>query len=96
MDELSYIPVGATQATLVAGSNISTTLAGVTSGHFGRTAKDANILYLATSGGWFPLSLLRFIICKFDGTNCKIGLALPINGTVTVAGSIVKIDTTGF
>ncbi|TGO65727.1 hypothetical protein BCON_0001g00410 [Botryotinia convoluta] len=74
MDELSYVPVGATQATLVAGSNISTTLAGVTSGHFGRTAKDANILYMATSGG----------------------LALPINGTVTVAGSIVKIDTTGF
>lgn len=51
MDELSYIPVGAKEATLVAGSNISTTLAGVTSGHFGRTATDANTLYLATSGG---------------------------------------------
>ncbi|KAJ8060443.1 hypothetical protein OCU04_010769 [Sclerotinia nivalis] len=51
MDELSYIPVGKKQATLVAGSDISTTLAGVTSGHFGRTTADANILYLATSGG---------------------------------------------
>ncbi|KAI9649896.1 hypothetical protein NHQ30_002480 [Ciborinia camelliae] len=74
MDELSVIPSGASQATLVAGSNISTTLAGVTSAHFGRTAEDKNILYLATSGA----------------------LALPINGTVVVAGSIVMIDTTGF
>lgn len=52
-DELSVVPVGATQATLVAGSNISTTLAGVTSGHFGRTPEDRDILYLATSGGEF-------------------------------------------
>ena len=54
--------MGATQATLVAGSNISTTLAGVTSGHFGRTAKDANILYLATSGGGYPLSFPDFFL----------------------------------
>ncbi|KAA8570772.1 hypothetical protein EYC84_000166 [Monilinia fructicola] len=73
-DELSVVPVGATQATLVAGSNISTTLAGVTSGHFGRTPEDRDILYLATSGA----------------------LGLPINGTVVVAGSIVKIDTASF
>ncbi|RAL65715.1 hypothetical protein DID88_005383 [Monilinia fructigena] len=73
-DELSVVPVGATQATLVAGVIFSTTLAGVTSGHFGRTPEDKDILYLATSGA----------------------LALPINGTVVVAGSIVKIDTAGF
>ncbi|APA13045.1 hypothetical protein SS1G_08548 [Sclerotinia sclerotiorum 1980 UF-70] len=72
VDELSYIPVGKKQATLVAGSTISTTLAGVTSGHFGRTIADANILYLATSGG----------------------IASPINGTVSVAGSILMVDTT--
>lgn len=35
----------------LAGSNTSTTLAGVTSPKFGRTAKDSKRLYLSTSGG---------------------------------------------
>lgn len=38
-------------ATAIAGSNISTILAGVTSPKFGRTATDSNRLYLSTSGG---------------------------------------------
>ncbi|PQE22449.1 quino amine dehydrogenase beta chain protein [Rutstroemia sp. NJR-2017a BVV2] len=74
MDELSVVPKGKSVASVAAGSNISTTLAGVTAGKFGRTSKDKNILYLTTSGA----------------------LALPINGTVVVAGSIAYIDTTGF
>lgn len=37
----------------LAGSSTSTTLAGVTSPKFGRTAKDSNRLYLSTSGGKF-------------------------------------------
>lgn len=51
MDALSLPPAGARKATVVAGSNISTTLAGVTSGHFGRISSESDILYLATSGG---------------------------------------------
>ncbi|CAN8097796.1 unnamed protein product [Discula destructiva] len=54
----------------IAGSNISTILAGVTSPKFGRTAKDCNRLYLSTSGA----------------------LGAPINGTVTVAGTISYVD----
>jgi hypothetical protein len=38
-------------ATLVAGNNFSTTLAGVTAGQFGRSTATANILYLTTNGG---------------------------------------------
>lgn len=38
-------------ATVIAGSNISTILAGVTSPKFGRTSQDSNRLYLSTSGG---------------------------------------------
>jgi hypothetical protein len=54
MDELSVLPAGSSEATVVAGSNISTILAGCTAGKFGRLASDANILYLTTSGGEFP------------------------------------------
>ncbi|KAJ4416811.1 hypothetical protein N0V82_006540 [Gnomoniopsis sp. IMI 355080] len=57
-------------AKAIAGSNISTILAGVSSPKFGRTSTDSNRLYLSTSGG----------------------LALPINGSVTVAGTISYID----
>ncbi|RDW75350.1 hypothetical protein BP6252_06492 [Coleophoma cylindrospora] len=74
MDELSYLAVGASAAVVAAGSNISTTLAGVTAGHFGRSGWDANRLYLSTSGG----------------------LALAINGSITVPGTISYVDTTGF
>lgn len=38
-------------ATAIAGSNVSTILAGVTSPKFGRTSQDSNRLYLSTSGG---------------------------------------------
>ncbi|PSR99132.1 hypothetical protein BD289DRAFT_361554 [Coniella lustricola] len=57
-------------AEALAGSNISTILAGVTSPKFGRTSTDCNRLYLSTSGA----------------------LGLPINGTVTVAGTISYVD----
>lgn len=40
-------------ATAVAGSNTTTTLAGVTSPKFGRTSSDSHRLYLSTSGGKF-------------------------------------------
>lgn len=40
-------------AVAIAGNNISTILAGVTSPKFGRTSKDSNRLYLSTSGGEF-------------------------------------------
>lgn len=42
---------GVVSATAIAGSNISTILAGVTSPKFGRTKADSNRLYLSTSGG---------------------------------------------
>jgi hypothetical protein len=51
LQSLSVIVDG--QATLVAGNNFSTLLAGVTAGQFGRTAATANILYLTTNGGKF-------------------------------------------
>ncbi|ROW03134.1 hypothetical protein VMCG_05794 [Cytospora schulzeri] len=57
-------------ASAIAGSDVSTVLAGVTSPKFGRTARDSNRLYLSTSGA----------------------LGLPINGSVTVAGTISYID----
>lgn len=38
-------------AQAIAGNNVSTTLAGVSSPKFGRTQKDSNRLYLSTSGG---------------------------------------------
>lgn len=50
-DELSVLLAGKKSATVAAGSNISTTLAGVTAGKFGRLRSDANKLYLTTSGG---------------------------------------------
>jgi hypothetical protein len=62
MDELSVVPKGKSVATVAAGSNISTTLAGVTAGKFGRTSKDKNILYLTTSGGKFSLFPRTFCI----------------------------------
>lgn len=40
----------------LAGNNLSTTLAGVTSPKFGRTANDSNRLYLSTSGGTLTLN----------------------------------------
>lgn len=75
MDTLSVASPVATgnvsvAAIAVAGSNVSTVLAGVTSPKFGRTAQDSNRLYLSTSGA----------------------LGLPINGSVTVAGTISYID----
>lgn len=42
---------GVVVAKAIAGSNISTVLAGVTSPKFGRTSTDSNRLYLSTSGG---------------------------------------------
>lgn len=42
---------GVISATAIAGNNISTILAGVTSPKFGRTKADSNRLYLSTSGG---------------------------------------------
>jgi len=51
MDELSVLPPYTETAVLVAGSPISTILAGVTAGRFGRTASDRERLYLTTSGG---------------------------------------------
>lgn len=42
------------QAEPIAGSNISTILAGVTSATFGRSAHDSDRLYLSTSGGESP------------------------------------------
>jgi hypothetical protein len=51
MDELSVLPAGSSEATVIAGSDISTVLAGVTAGKFGRLESDANRLYLTTSGG---------------------------------------------
>ncbi|KUJ12416.1 uncharacterized protein LY89DRAFT_623574 [Mollisia scopiformis] len=49
-DELSVLLSGQSVAEVVAGNNISTTLAGVTAGKFGRLSTDANRLYLTTSG----------------------------------------------
>ncbi|KAF8858361.1 hypothetical protein BDZ45DRAFT_397179 [Acephala macrosclerotiorum] len=54
MDELSVLLPGNSVAEVVAGSNISTILAGVTAGEFGRLASDYNRLYLTTSGGEYP------------------------------------------
>jgi hypothetical protein len=50
-DELSLLEPGSSIATVVDGSPISTTLAGVTAGKFGRLESDSQILYLTTSGG---------------------------------------------
>ncbi|KAF3761986.1 hypothetical protein M406DRAFT_334026 [Cryphonectria parasitica EP155] len=69
---LAYGATSGTEVTAVpiAGNNISTILAGVSSPKFGRTSNDSNRLYLSTSGA----------------------LGLPINGTVTVAGTISYVD----
>lgn len=50
-DELSVLFSESSTAEVVAGSPISTILAGVTAGKFGRLASDSNRLYLTTSGG---------------------------------------------
>ncbi|KAJ5732638.1 hypothetical protein N7493_004119 [Penicillium malachiteum] len=50
MDELSVYYPWATEAEVIAGSNISTLLAGVSAGKFGRLPSDSHILYLTTSG----------------------------------------------
>ncbi|CAI7657759.1 unnamed protein product [Penicillium glandicola] len=50
MDELSVVYPKATAAQVIAGSNISTILAGVSAGAFGRLQNDQHILYLTTSG----------------------------------------------
>ncbi|KAJ6083970.1 hypothetical protein N7486_010770 [Penicillium sp. IBT 16267x] len=50
MDELSVLYPGQSEAAVIAGSNISTILAGVSAGKFGRSADDEHILYLTTSG----------------------------------------------
>lgn len=50
----------AVTATPIAGSNTTTTLAGVTSSKFGRTSNDSNRLYLSTSGG--KLLLIRLLL----------------------------------
>jgi hypothetical protein len=90
-DELSAMLPGSKTAEVVAGSPISTTLAGVTAGKFGRLASDCNRLYLTTSGGE-----RRFLLFEVPYADFDPGLALPINGTVVVAGKVAYIDTTGF
>ncbi|KAJ5659564.1 hypothetical protein N7507_006015 [Penicillium longicatenatum] len=50
MDELSVLYPGQSEAAIIAGSNISTILAGVSAGKFGRLPDDKHILYLTTSG----------------------------------------------
>lgn len=90
-DELSLLYPGTSNAAVVAGSPISTTLAGVTAGKFGRLASDCNRLYLTTSGGE-----CRYPLPENSYADFEIGLALPINGTVVVAGTVSYIDTTGF
>ncbi|CAI7632989.1 hypothetical protein N7533_010508 [Penicillium manginii] len=50
MDELSILHSKWEAAEVIAGSNISTILAGVTAGIFGRLPGDESILYLTTSG----------------------------------------------
>ena len=50
-DELSVLLPSSKSAQVVAGTPISTTLAGVTAGKFGRLPSDCNRLYLTTSGG---------------------------------------------
>ncbi|KAJ5777957.1 hypothetical protein N7520_001203 [Penicillium odoratum] len=50
MDELSVLYPGQSKANVIAGSNISTILAGVSAGKFGRLPSDEHILYLTTSG----------------------------------------------
>lgn len=60
MDELSVLYPNSSAAQVIAGSNISTILAGVTAGAFGRLQHDSDVLYLTTSGGWFP-SIVHFM-----------------------------------
>lgn len=62
MDELSILYPNSSAAQVIAGSNISTILAGVTAGAFGRLQSDNQVLYLTTSGGWFPFTVhfMRF------------------------------------
>ncbi|KOS46456.1 hypothetical protein ACN38_g2660 [Penicillium nordicum] len=50
MDELSIFYPESSAAQVVAGSNTSTILAGVTAGAFGRLQHDKDVLYLTTSG----------------------------------------------
>ncbi|KAH8658105.1 hypothetical protein BX600DRAFT_468673 [Xylariales sp. PMI_506] len=69
-DTLFVVYPGTSVGVPLAGSNTTTTLAGVTAGKFGRTSSDSGRLYLSTSGA----------------------LALPINGTVVVSGTISYID----
>jgi hypothetical protein len=60
MDELSVVYPEWSAAKVIAGSNTSTVLAGVSAGKFGRLPTDENILYLTTSGGtyFYPHSIL--------------------------------------
>lgn len=54
-DTLSVVFPGTSEAVPIAGSNISTILAGNTAGKFGRTSSDSGRLYLSTSGGEYLL-----------------------------------------
>jgi hypothetical protein len=89
IQSLSVIENG--QATLVAGNNYSTILAGVTAGQFGRTSATRNILYLTTNGGMLFLSV--FCLRMRLTLTCVIGLAIPVNETVIVGGKVAYIDT---
>lgn len=92
MDELSVLYPGQSEAAVIAGSNISTILAGVSAGKFGRLAGDEHILYLTTSGGkFFPSYPFGSIRTDNDAAEGK-----PINGTVTVPATLSWIDTSAF
>lgn len=94
-DELSVLEPGSSTATVIAGSPISTTLAGVSAGKFGRLPWDCNRLYLTTSGGQCPF--LSFCFSRSGRqANIELALALPINGSVVVGGTVSWIDTTYF
>jgi hypothetical protein len=67
-DELSVLFEGKSVAEVVAGSNVSTTLAGITAGKFGRLRSDAQRLYLTTSGGKYQLFICSRVTLIMSST----------------------------
>jgi hypothetical protein len=57
VNELSILHPKSHVAQVIAGSNTTTIMAGVTAGKFGRLQNNKHILYLTTSGGEFPKPL---------------------------------------
>lgn len=76
MDELSVLYPEWSAAKVIAGSNTSTVLAGVTAGRFGRSPTNENILYLTTSGGTSSHSHSVVLLSQLTSEKLRLCLSM--------------------